>query len=110
MRLTEMPSGGGDRSRPVVKPESLSKEDLAHLARYFRERVFPVLTPLALDPGHPFPRASEPSLNLAVIVRHPDTGQELLACLGIPSLLPRYVALPDGERFLPLEGVVATNL
>ena len=94
----------------VVEPESLSKRDVAHLARYFRERVFPVLTPLALDPGHPFLLAADASLNLAVIVRHPRTGEEYLACVEIPSLLPRFVALRDGERHLPVEGVVATNL
>lgn len=94
----------------VVEPESLSKKDVAHLARYFRERVLPVLTPLALDPGHPFLLASDASLNLAVIVRHPRTEEEHLACLEIPSLLPRLVALRDGVRHLPVEGVVATNL
>ena len=94
----------------VLEPEQLSKRDLAHMARYFREWVFPVLTPLALDPGHPFLLASEGSLNLAVVVRHPRTRAEHLACLEIPSLLPRFIALRDGERYLPVERVVATNL
>jgi polyphosphate kinase len=94
----------------VVEAGCLSRKDAAYLARYFRESVFPVLTPLAVDPGHPFLHVSRLSLNLAVIVRHPLSGREQLACLRVPPLLPRFVALPDGERFLPLEWVVATNL
>jgi polyphosphate kinase len=94
----------------VVEAGGLSKKDAAYLGRYFRESVFPVLTPLAVDAGHPFLHVSRLSLNLAVIVRHPLSGREQLACLRVPPLLPRFVALPDGKRFLPLERIVATNL
>ena len=92
-----------------VELAGLSQEHAAHVARYFHDRVFPVLTPLAIDSGHPMLLVSEPSLNLAVVVRHRLTGCEHLAWLRIPSLLPRLVALPDG-RFLPLEQVVAIGL
>jgi polyphosphate kinase len=94
----------------VVEAGSLSKEDAAYMARHFRESVFPVLTPLAVDPGRPFVAASHLSLNLAVIVRDPPTRREHFACLTIPPVLPRLVALPGGERFVPLERVMAANL
>src|ERR1700730_14043697 len=72
----------------VVEAGCLSKKDAAYLARYFRESVFPVLTPLAVDPGHPFLHVLRLSLNLAVIVRHPLSGRQQLACLRVPPLLP----------------------
>jgi len=76
----------------------------------FRNRIFPVLTPLAVDPGHPFPYISSLSLNLGVIVRDPTTDQRRFARVKVPSLLPRFVVMPDGERFLPLEQVIAHHL
>jgi polyphosphate kinase len=88
----------------------LSRKDLEHLARYFRQSIFPVLTPLAFDPGHPFPYISHFSLNLAVIVRHPLRRHQRFARVKVPPLLPRFVAMPDGERFVPLEEVIAANL
>ncbi len=94
----------------LVDAPSLSKRDAEHLSLYFREHVFPVLTPLAVDPGHPFPYISHFSLNLAVIVRHPVRHDQRFARVKVPPLLPRFVALPDGERFVPLEQVVAGNL
>jgi len=75
----------------------------------FRESVFPVLTPLAVDPAHPFPYISGLSLNLAVVVGNPDTGTELFARVKVPPLLPRFVAL-DHNRFVPLEDVIAAHL
>ena len=94
----------------LVETPDLSRKDADHLARYFRQSIFPVLTPLAVDPGHPFPYISHFSLNLAVIVRHPLRRQERFARVKVPPLLPRFVALPDGERFVPLEQVIAANL
>src|SRR4029077_11773534 len=76
----------------------------------FEHRVFPVLTPLAVDPGHPFPYISNLSLNLAIWVRDPDTGERRFARVKVPPLLPRFVVLPDGERFVPLEQVIAAHL
>ena len=94
----------------LVEAADLSRKDSEHLARYFRRSIFPVLTPLAVDPGHPFPYISHFSLNLAVIVRHPLRRHERFARVKVPPLLPRFVVLPDGERFVPLEQVIAGNL
>jgi polyphosphate kinase len=94
----------------LVEAAELSRKDAEHLSRYFRRSIFPVLTPLAVDPGHPFPYISHFSLNLAVIVRDPLRRRERFARLKVPPLLPRFVALPDGERFMPLEQVIAANL
>ena len=88
----------------------LDGDDQSELIKVFRERIFPVLTPLAVDPGHPFPYISNLSLNLAVVVRNPGTGVRRFARVKIPPLLPRFVALEDGERFLPLEQLIAARL
>jgi len=88
----------------------LGEEDLAYLDGVFEGRVFPVLTPLAVDPGHPFPYISNLSLNLAITVRDPETGERRFARVKVPPLLPRFIVLPDGERFIPLEQVIAAHL
>ncbi|MGH8901432.1 MAG: RNA degradosome polyphosphate kinase [Egibacteraceae bacterium] len=90
--------------------ESLDEDDRAHLVRVFEQQMFPVLTPLAVDPGHPFPYISNLSLNLVVLVRDPATGQQGLARVKVPPLLPRFVVMPDGERFVPLEQLIAAHL
>jgi polyphosphate kinase len=99
-----------DAGMLLVSTADLTRREVEHLSRYFRESIFPVLTPLAVDPGHPFPYISHFSLNLAVLVRHPLRRQERFARVKVPPLLPRFVALPDGERFVPLEQVIAGNL
>ncbi|HEX6165312.1 MAG TPA: RNA degradosome polyphosphate kinase [Acidimicrobiales bacterium] len=88
----------------------LDEDDEKFLVETFEERIFPVLTPLAVDPGHPFPYISNLSLNLAVIVRDPDADLRRFARVKVPSLLPRFVVLPDGERYVPLEQVMAAHL
>jgi polyphosphate kinase len=88
----------------------LDEDDIKTLDEVFEERIFPVLTPLAVDPGHPFPYISHLSLNLAVIVRDPITAQRQFARVKVPPLLPRFLVLPDGERFVPLEQVIAAHL
>jgi polyphosphate kinase len=90
--------------------DELSDSDRAHLDEVFEERIFPVLTPLAVDPAHPFPYISNLSLNLAVLVRDPNSGEERFARVKVPPLLPRFLVLPDGERFVPLEQVIAAQL
>ncbi|MGH8887612.1 MAG: RNA degradosome polyphosphate kinase [Egibacteraceae bacterium] len=90
--------------------EALDDDDRAHLVKVFEEQMFPVLTPLAVDPGHPFPYISNLSLNLVVLVRDPFTGQQGLARVKVPPLLPRFVVMPDGERFVPLEQLIAAHL
>jgi polyphosphate kinase len=90
--------------------DELDDSDRAYLVTVFEERVFPVLTPLAVDPAHPFPYISNLSLNLAVVVRDPDTKEERFARVKVPPLLPRFVELPDHERFVPIEQVIAARL
>jgi polyphosphate kinase len=90
--------------------ESLDAEDRKYLVQVFEERIFPVLTPLALDPGHPFPYISNLSLNLACMVRDPVKDERRFARVKVPPLLPRFVVMPDGERFVPLEQVIAAHL
>jgi polyphosphate kinase len=94
----------------IVDWDQLDAEDHAFLGRRFRERIFPVLTPLSVDPAHPFPYISNLSLNLAAVVRDPVTGLRRFARVKVPPLLPRFTVLADGERFVPLEQVIAANL
>lgn len=89
---------------------TLDDEDREFLDEKFIELVFPVVTPLAVDPAHPFPYISNLSLNLAIFVRNPETGITRFARVKIPPILPRFVVLPDGERFVPLEQVIAAHL
>ncbi len=89
---------------------SLDDDDRAWLDAQFRDRIFPVLTPLAVDPAHPFPYISDRSLNLAVFLRHPHGGSQQFARVKVPPILPRFVLMPDGERFVPLEQVIARHL
>jgi polyphosphate kinase len=89
---------------------SLDDDDRAYLVDVFRRQIFPVLTPLAVDPGHPFPYISNLSLNLLVEVGDPVTGERRVARVKVPPVLPRFVVMPDGERFVPLEQVIAAHL
>ncbi|MGD2042917.1 MAG: polyphosphate kinase 1 [Acidimicrobiia bacterium] len=89
---------------------TLNADDRAFLDQQFDELVFPVVTPLAVDPAHPFPYISNLSLNLAIFVRNPETTLTRFARVKIPPVLPRFVLLPDGERFVPLEQVIAAHL
>ncbi|HEY8217216.1 MAG TPA: polyphosphate kinase 1 [Acidimicrobiia bacterium] len=88
----------------------LDDADRAAVRAAFDERVYPVLTPLAVDPAHPFPYISNLSLNLAAVVRDPATDEERFARVKVPPTLPRFVPLADGERFVPLEQVIAAHL
>jgi polyphosphate kinase len=94
----------------MVGTADLTERDRELLAEVFQERIFPVLTPLAVDPAHPFPHISNLSLNLAVMVRDPMRQQPRFARVKVPPLLPRFISLPDGERFVPLENVIALHL
>jgi polyphosphate kinase len=94
----------------IARWDELSDGDRTHLDNVFEERVFPVLTPLAVDPAHPFPYISNLSLNLAVVAVDPATGERRFARVKVPSLLPRFVPLPDGQRFVPLEQMIAAHL
>ena len=90
--------------------QGLDDDDRAYLVDVFQQSIYPVLTPLAVDPSHPFPYISNLSLNLAVIVRDPKTGERRFARVKVPPLLSRFVVMPDGERFVPLEQVIAAHL
>ena len=89
---------------------SLDPGDRAYLVEVFERQIFPVLTPLSVDPGHPFPYISNLSLNLIVRVGDPVSGEERVARVKVPPLLPRFVMLPDGERFVALEQIIAAHL
>jgi polyphosphate kinase len=82
----------------------LAQEQRAYLQQYFDEQIFPVLTPLALDPGHPFPYISNLSLNLAVVIQDPVTKEDLFARVKVPKILPRFLPLPE-ELCLEMQGV-----
>ncbi len=90
--------------------KTLGEAERTFLDAQFRDLVFPVVTPLAVDPAHPFPYISNLSLNLAIFVRNPDSGVTKFARVKIPPILPRFVVLPDGQRFVPLEQVIAAHL
>ncbi|ABS02365.1 polyphosphate kinase [Kineococcus radiotolerans] len=101
----------------IVRWDELSPGEQVRLHGFFRDMVFPVLTPLAVDPAHPFPYISGLSLNLAVVVRNPTTDKEHFARVKVPPLLPRFVAVEPAEgedprdaRFVPLEDVVGVHL
>ena len=99
----------------------LNQEQRTYLQQYFDEQIFPVLTPLAIDPGHPFPYISNLSLNMAVVIQDPANGEELFARVKVPKILPRFLPLPEHLRLqqkdvpavwtaVPLEQVIAHNL
>ena len=94
----------------IVGYGDLDDLDRAELVDVFKREIYPVLTPLAVDPGHPFPYISNLSLNLAVTVEDLASGERRFARVKVPPLLKRFVALPDGKRFVLLEDVIAHNL
>jgi polyphosphate kinase len=93
----------------LLRWEELTVEERTAMTTLFEEQVFPVLTPLAVDPSHPFPYISGLSLNLAVVVRHPGTDNELFARVKVPPSLPRFIEVSP-QRFVPLEDVIAGHL
>ncbi|MDE0868301.1 MAG: RNA degradosome polyphosphate kinase [Aquiluna sp.] len=95
----------------VVQWSTLSEPQHDELHEYFTNQVFPVLTPLAVDPAHPFPYISGLSLNLAVSLRNPKTDSEHFARVKVPSLLPRFVLVPGSESsYVPLEEIMGQYL
>ena len=93
----------------ILHWDDVTDEERERLHTLFRERVYPVLTPLAVDPSHPFPYISGLSLNLAVVVRNPSTGNELFARVKVPPVLDRLIQVGP-QRFIPLEDVIAVHL
>lgn len=104
----------------------LSDSEKKRLERFFRRQIFPVLTPLAVDPAHPFPYISGLSLNLAVVVRNPGTGKEFFARVKVPPLLPRFIAVDAAGKprrpediasdesystsYVPIEEIIGAHL
>ena len=98
---------------PVVRWKELSETAQTELRQAYTEQIFPVLTPLAVDPGHPFPYISNLSLNLAVLVKDNGDRRRLFARIKVPPLLPRFMSVDreDGQRvWVPLEEVISANL
>jgi polyphosphate kinase len=93
----------------IVRWEDVDPDDQHRLHRHFRDQVFPLLTPLAVDPAHPFPYISGLSLNLAVVVRDPEGGPERFARVKVPNNVPRFVTVGD-DTFLPLDDLIAAHL
>jgi len=104
----------------VLKYTELDQAQRRYLKQYFDEKVFPILTPLAVDPAHPFPLMSNLSLNLAIVLKDPETGESRFARVKVPDSLPRFVQLPAAVQpqsdrpvvwaGVSLEQVVADNL
>jgi len=92
--------------------QDLDEAERVYTGKLFQDRIFPVLTPLAVDPTHPFPYISGLSLNLAVIVKNPATNEEFFARVKVPEVLPRFIATAKmgSTRFLPLEDLIAIHL
>ncbi|WP_434056280.1 RNA degradosome polyphosphate kinase [Georgenia wangjunii] len=110
----------------LLRWDDLAESEQQRLHKFFRKQIFPVLTPLAVDPAHPFPYISGLSLNLAVVVRNPSTGKEHFARVKVPPLLPRFIAVDASGRphrpedapaeeegrtsFVPIEDIIAEHL
>jgi polyphosphate kinase len=98
-----------DEGIEILRWKELVPDEQARLERLFKERIYPVLTPLAVDPAHPFPFISGLTLSLAMIIADPRTGATMFARVKVPPLLPRFLtAAPN--RFVPLEDVIAAHL
>lgn len=106
-----------DEIRPSLAAEGihilewgeLNADERERMTRLFEERIFPILTPLAVDPAHPFPYISGLSVNLAVLLRHPQTGARQFARVKLPTILSRFIRLGE-QRFVPLEDVIGHHL
>lgn len=93
----------------ILRWEELTSEERDRMSQLFTDQIFPVLTPLAVDPSHPFPYISGLSLNLAVLMRNPESDNELFARVKVPASLPRFFEV-SRERFVPLEDVISGHL
>ncbi|MEM8832841.1 MAG: polyphosphate kinase 1 [Cyanobacteria bacterium P01_G01_bin.19] len=105
----------------LLNYDNLTKKQRNYYQNYFKKQVFPILTPLGVDPGHPFPHISNLSFNVAVVVKNSTTEEEYFARVKIPDILPRFVRLPaqlqpateDSSLIwsgIPLEQIIAHNL
>ena len=99
-----------DHDIDITTWDQLQPDTQTALRQIFDDSIFPVLTPLAVDPGHPFPYISNLSLNLATVVRDLVTGERRFARVKIPPLLSRFVSTGEAQRLLPLELLIAAEL
>ena len=105
-----------DHDIELVRWDDLDRDEQKACKRLFRDRIFPVLTPLAVDPAHPFPYISGLSLNLAVVIRDPQSDKEHFARVKVPQTFDRFIPLSaaagagKGARFVPLEDVIGAHL
>ncbi|MFJ8018369.1 RNA degradosome polyphosphate kinase, partial [Streptomyces sp. NPDC096339] len=93
----------------LLRWAELTENEQGRLSAHFHKQIFPVLTPLAIDPAHPFPYVAALSLHLAVTVRNPVSGQDLFARMTVPPRLPRFLEASP-QRYVPLEDVIAAHL
>jgi polyphosphate kinase len=93
----------------ICRWDNLNEDEIKKLNDLYNNNIFPVLTPLAVDPAHPFPYISGLSLNLAILLKNPKTNTELFARVKVPPSFPRFLNT-WGQRFVPLEDVIAANL
>jgi polyphosphate kinase len=93
----------------ILRWKELEQSEQEQMQKLFRERIYPVLTPLVVDPAHPFPYISGLSLSLAVMIADPETGTTMFARVKVPPLLPRFLTVAP-NRFVPLEDVIAAHL
>jgi len=100
----------GEHGIKIVRIEELTPAEWLVVDQFFESQVFPVLTPLAVDPGHPFPYISNLSLSLAVQVFDPATGATRFARVKVPKVLPRWIPFGRPNQFVPLERVIGANL
>jgi len=108
--LDELLPALAERGVRLLRMEELAAPEWAVVDEYFESRIFPVLTPLAVDPGHPFPYISNLSLSLAVTVRDPQNGTEHFARVKVPKGLVRFVPAGRPNHFVPVEQVIGANL
>jgi polyphosphate kinase len=94
----------------VLDWADLTADEQRATSDQFEQRMFPVLTPLAVDPAHPFPYISNLALSLAAMVSDPDTGERRFARVKVPSVFPRLMQVGDGDRFVPAEQVIAAHM
>jgi polyphosphate kinase len=97
----------------IRNPKDLTDSERRYLRDLFQREIFPVLTPLAIDPAHPFPHLLNKSLNLAVLLQRPRSGEKIFAVVKVPGVvLPRFITLPadKGNVFIPLESVIRLHL
>ncbi|HJN50625.1 MAG: polyphosphate kinase 1 [Pseudomonadales bacterium] len=96
----------------VLSYADLEKDEKSYLRDHYLENIYPLVTPLAVDPAHPFPFISNLSINLLVTLRYPEDDERLLSRVKVPvnPTIPRFLRLPDSNRFVTLEEVMAENL